>query len=135
MALDLSRKWDEYRPSKTQAFWFGAGSALATLALGFGAAGWVTGSTAEKLSTEAAENARYELATAMCVEQFMHAGNVDARLAKLKQAGWYERTELVEAGGWATMPDREEPNRSVAILCSSQLAELEAKPAATAKAM
>jgi hypothetical protein len=137
MALDLSRKWDEYRPSKTQAFWFGAGCALATLALGFGAAGWVSAGTAEKLRAEASENARHELATAICVDEFMQAANAGGRLATLKDAGWYERTEQVESGGWATMPDREEPNRTVAIMCSSQLAELEAKakPASTAKAM
>jgi hypothetical protein len=137
MALDLSRKWDEYRPSKMQAFWFGAGCVAATLVLGFGISGWVSAGTAEKLRTEASENARQELAAAICVDEFMQAKDAGGRLEKLKTAGWYERTEQVESGGWATMPDRKEPNRTVAIMCSSQLAEMEATaaPASTAKAM
>jgi hypothetical protein len=124
MALDIDRKWDEFRPTKTQAFWFGAGCVAATLALGFGWAGWVTGGTAEKARIEAAETARHELATAICVDEFLATKDAKARLAKLRDTGWYERTDLVTEGGWATMPDREEPNRTVAMMCAAKLAEM-----------
>jgi hypothetical protein len=124
MAMDIDRKWDEFRPTKTQAFWFGAGCVAATLALGFGYAGWVTGGTAEKMRTGAAETARHELATAICVDGFLAAKDAKAQLATLRDSGWYERTDLVTAGGWATMPDREEPNRAVAMVCAAKLAEL-----------
>jgi len=120
---DLDRKWDEFRPTKTQTFWFSAGCVAATLVIGFGFAGWVSGGTAEKMRTEAAETARYELAAAICVDEFMEAKDAKARLAKLKDTGWYERTDLVTEGGWATMPDRKEPNRSVAMMCAAKLAE------------
>jgi hypothetical protein len=36
---------------------------------------------------------------------------------------------MVAKGGWATMPDRKEPNSVVATLCAGKLAELEVKSA------
>jgi len=127
----LRQSWDDYRLTKTQAFWLAAGSVVATLIVGFGIAGWVTGGTAEQRVTEAATNARQELATAVCVEEFMAAENAKPRLAKLSDASWYDRSELVAKGGWATMPDRKEPNSTVAALCAGKLAELEVKSALT----
>lgn len=119
----LRQRWDELRLDKTQAFWLAAGAVAATLALGFGAAGWVTGGTAEKRVAEAATNARQELATAICVEEFMAARDAKATLAKLGEASWYDRGEMIARGGWATMPDRKEPNSVVASLCAEKLAE------------
>jgi hypothetical protein len=123
----LRQRWDELRLSKTQAFWLAAGSVVATLAIGFGAAGWVTGGTAGERVSEASTQARHELATAICVEDFMAQADAKTRLAKLTGASWYDRGEMVAKGGWATMPDRKEPNSTVATLCASKLAELEVK--------
>jgi hypothetical protein len=123
----LQQRWEAYRPSKAQAFWIGAGCIAATLVAGFGLGGWVTGGTAQKRVAEAATNARQELATAVCVEEFMAANDAKPRLAKLNAASWYERSELVAKGGWATMPDRKEPNSVVASLCAGKLAELKVK--------
>ena len=121
----LRQRWDDYRLTKTQAFWLAAGSVVATLIIGFGMAGWVTGGSAEKMVSEASSNSRHELATAICVEEFMAAKDSQARLAKLSDASWYDRGEMVASGGWATMPDRKEPNSVVATLCAGKLAELE----------
>jgi hypothetical protein len=128
----LRQSWDDCRPSKAQAFWIAAGCVVATLILGFGPGGWVTGGTAQKMVSEAADKSRRELATAVCVEEFMGAADAGARLEKLKKAIWYERDEQVAAGGWATMPDRQEPNSMVAAVCASRLVELEAPAAAKA---
>lgn len=125
----LRQQWDDYRLTKTQAFWFAAGSVAATLIVGFGIAGWVTGGSAQQMVAEAATNSRQELATAVCVDEFMAAENAAPRLAKLSDASWYDRSELIAKGGWATMPDRKEPNSAVAALCAGKLAELEVKSA------
>jgi hypothetical protein len=125
----LRQRWEEYRLTKTQAFWLAAGSVVVTLIVGFAAAGWVTGGTAEKRVAEAATNARHELATAICVDEFMADANAGPRLAKLNDASWYDRSEIVAKGGWATMPDRNEANSVVATLCAGKLAELEVKSA------
>ncbi|HEX6268213.1 MAG TPA: hypothetical protein VFZ81_15115 [Burkholderiales bacterium] len=127
----LRQRWDEYRLTKTQAFWLAAGSVVATLVVGFGMAGWVSGGSAQKMVTEAATGARHELATAICVEEFMAAADAKARLAKLGDASWYDRGEMVAQGGWATMPDRKEPNSMVATLCAGRLAELQEKSGLT----
>jgi hypothetical protein len=116
-------RWEELRLSKTQAAWLAVGSVGATLIIGFGAAGWVSGSSAEKRVAEAAANARQELAAAVCVEEFMAMPDAKAKLAKLSASGWYERGEMVAKGGWATMPDRSEPNGAVAAMCATQLSE------------
>lgn len=130
--LSLRQRWDDYRPTKAQTFWTGVGCIVATLVLGFGPGGWVTGGTAGKMASEAADNARHQLAAAVCVEHFMRAANAGPRLQKLKDMTYYERDDLVAAGGWATMPDEKEANTVVADMCAMQLAELQAPAAARA---
>lgn len=119
----LRRRWEEYRPSKTEAFWTAVGGVAATLVIGFGFGGWVTGGTAQKMIEEAAQGARQQLAAAICVNEFMQATDARARLADLKNAEWYQRDKIVAASGWATMPDRKEPNMAVAEMCAAKLAE------------
>jgi len=130
----LRRRWDDYRPSKTQTFWIAVAAVVATLIVGFGFAGWVSGGTAQKRVEEAATNARQELAAAVCADDFMAGKDAPAHLAKLRKAGWWDRGELVAKGGWATMPDRKEPNTAVASMCASKLTETTAPTASTTAA-
>jgi hypothetical protein len=120
----LRQRWEDYRLTKTQAFWLVAGSVAATLVIGFGMAGWVSAGSAQQQVSEAATAARQELATSICVEEFMAQADAKARLAKLGEASWYDRGDMVAKGGWATMPDRQEPNSVVATLCAGKLAEM-----------
>ena len=106
----IRRKWEDYRPSKTAAFWFAALCVAAALIIGFGPAGWVTGATAEQRVNDTTLAARQELAAAICVEEFMATNDAQARLAKLRDAGYWERSELVATGGWA--------------MCAAQLSEV-----------
>lgn len=119
----LIQRWEDFRPTKAQAFWACAVCIVATLIVGFGAAGWVTGGTARKMADDAAAGKYQGLATAVCAEEFMRAADARARLAKLKALQWYERDDLVAAGGWATMPGENEANTVVAELCANTLAE------------
>jgi alpha/beta superfamily hydrolase len=119
----LRKRWEEYRPSKTEAFWTAAGCVVTTLVIGFGFGGWVTGGTAQKMVTEAADGARHQLAAAICVEEFMASKDARTQLADLKKAEWYTRDKIIAASGWATMPDRKEPNMVVAEMCAAKLAE------------
>ncbi len=119
----LRRRWQDYQPTKTQTFWLAAACVAATLVLGFGPGGWLSAGTAQKRIDEAASSARQQLAAAVCAEEFMNAKDAKAQLARLTQASWYERAELVAKGGWATMPDRKEPNGTVATMCADKLAE------------
>ena len=127
----LQQRWNDYRPSKEQVFWTGLGCIVATLVLGFGLGGWVTAGTAQKMAAEVAASSRHELAAAVCAEDFMRAANARATLAKLKGLEWYQRDDLVAAGGWATMPGEKEANSVVAEMCATRLAD-QAEPAAKA---
>jgi hypothetical protein len=127
----LRQRWEDYKPSKVQIFWAAVAAVAVTLIIGFGFAGWVTGGTAQKQVAEAAANARHELAAAVCVEDFMAGKDAGRLLVKLKGAGWFERSELLAKGGWATMPDRKEPSSVVATMCASKLSEMQPPAAAT----
>ena len=52
--MKIVQRWNEYRPTKEHAFWLAAGSVVATLVIGFGFAGWVTGGSARASSFSSA---------------------------------------------------------------------------------
>ena len=93
---NLKQQWAAIRPTKEATFWLCVVSVAATVAIGFGAAGWVTGGTARKLADEAAASARNQLASAVCAEAFLRAADSRARLARLKQL---ERDTLTKVVG------------------------------------
>ena len=73
--------------------------------------GWVTGGTSQAMAT-AGDNARGELASAICVERFNAAPDKVAKLAELKAlTDSYTKRQFIEAGGWATMPGETSPDR------------------------
>jgi hypothetical protein len=116
-------RWQQYQPTKGQTFWIAIACVVATLIIGFGFGGWVTGGTALRMAGEAAVAARNELAAAVCAEEFMRATDARARIAKLEALEWWERDDHLAAGGWATMPGDKEANGTVATMCAARLAE------------
>jgi hypothetical protein len=118
-------KWERYRLGKGQAVLLAAAAVALTLIAGFGGAGWMTAATAQQRIDEATQIARNELAAAVCVEEFMAHADAKAGLAKLRSAGYWDRSDVVASGGFATMPDRKEPNTTVAIMCAARLSEIE----------
>jgi len=129
----IRQRWDNFHLNKAQAFWLCVATVAATLIAGFGFAGWVSGGTAKSMAAEAAQNARRDLAVAVCVDEFVHEHDAAARLAKLKSTDFYRRSDLVATGGFATMPDRQEADTAVAYQCAAALDEatLPAKEKAT----
>jgi hypothetical protein len=121
--MTIMQRWNEYRPTKEHAFWLAAGSVVATLVIGFGFAGWVTGGSALKAADEAAAASHDKLAAAVCAEEFMRAADARTRLAKLTALEWWERDDLVAGGGWATMPGEKEASSVVAEMCATRLTE------------
>jgi hypothetical protein len=120
---DALLRWQQYQPTKGQTLWIAIACVVATLIVGFGFGGWVTGGTAQRMADEAAVAARHQLAAAVCAEEFMRAADARARLAKLQQLEWWERDDHVAAGGWATMPGDKEADGVVAEMCATRLAE------------
>jgi hypothetical protein len=119
----FSRRWEDYQPSKTLLFWACIAAAVATMIVGFGWGGWVTGGTSRTMATSAADVARGDLASAICVERFMAAPDSAARLVQLKAIPEsYKKRQFVEAGGWATMPGKTSPDPRGAESCAAALA-------------
>lgn len=120
--MNIVERWTGYQPGKQHLFWTAAICVIATIVIGFGPGGWVSGGTARQMADEAASVAHNELAAAVCAEDFLRAANARERLAKLNAVQWWERGDLVAAGGWATMPGEKEADSAVAAMCAERLA-------------
>jgi len=125
------RRVEDFKPSKTMLFWFGAACAVATMIVGFSWGGWVTGGTATQLSSAAADGARANLAAAYCVTQFKSDPAEATQLISLNKIDRWERASFITKGGWATLPGTKDPVSGAAELCSQQLADMSV-PAADA---
>jgi dienelactone hydrolase len=99
-----------------------AGGAIALAIVGFSWGGWVTGGTANRM---AADQAKLEVVAALvpiCIENSQKDPMTTEKLAEMKNASSYDRSNLLMKAGWATMPGATEPNRNVASACMTQLA-------------
>src|SRR4051812_28929180 len=119
--LSLSRRWEKFSPSKTLFFWACALCIVATMVVGFGWGGWVTGSTASNMANSAGDRARAEMAAAFCVNRFGAGSDAVAQLAVLKSTPSYQRGDLLRKGGWATMLGSKEPVDGAADICARKL--------------
>jgi hypothetical protein len=127
----IGERWARYQPSKAHAFWFASGCVALTLIAGFSFGGWETRATVQEQLTHAGTSARRQLASALCVEDFLQAQNAGAGLQRVKDAAWHERDDIVAEGGWATLPGSNLPNYAVAEMCSAKLAQLDASEIAS----
>lgn len=119
----LSRRWEDYQPSKNMLVWACIAVVIATIVVGFSWGGWVTGGSSRTMAAAAGDTARGELASAICVERFNAAPDAAARLAEFKAIpDSYKKRQFVEAGGWATMPGQTTPDRRGAEGCVVTLA-------------
>ncbi|WP_027135491.1 hypothetical protein [Geminicoccus roseus] len=121
----VSQRWNEFTPSKTMWFWSCVGTVIATIVVGFGFGGWVTGGSATAMAEDAAERSRVELASDVCVERFMRSPDFGPQLAALKQERSYQRDNVIEDGGWTTLGGMDKPIRNAAALCAEKLVEME----------
>lgn len=90
---------------------------------GFAGGHWLRGELDEQVAGQAAHRARVELAAAVCADDFLAQDGGRDALVELVAAPWDERAERLAKQGWATMPDRKEPEQAVARLCAAKLGE------------
>jgi hypothetical protein len=117
----FARRWQDYKVSKTGLFWSCAGCVVATMIVGFAWGGWVTGGTAGQMATRAAAGARADLAAAVCTSRFVSSPDANTALAALKASDSWKRDDVIEKGGWVTLPGMERPISGAASLCVKQL--------------
>ena len=119
----LAQRWENYQPSKSMLAWACVATAVATMFIGFGWGGWVTGGTSQTMATTAGDAARAELASVICVERFKAASDSAAKLVEFNAiTDSYKKRQFVETGGWATMPGQKSPDRRALEGCAVALA-------------
>src|SRR5690606_42115210 len=95
----LSRRWEDYQPSKTILVWACIAAVTATIVVGFSWGGWVTRGTSQTMAKAAGDTARGELASAICVERFNAAPDAAAKLAEFKAIrDSYKKRQFVASG-------------------------------------
>ena len=93
---------------------------VATLVIGFTWGGWVTGGTANKMTSDAVEATQVALYSPVCVERYMAKATPEQRAAFAKENDW-NRDTVIEKTGFATPPGSSSPNDAVADKCAATL--------------
>ena len=117
----FGQRVENFTATKTVLGWACVASIVATMIVGFAWGGWVKGSTAEEMASDAAWNARATLAAAVCATNFAAADTATAQLASLKGLDSWKRDSFIEEAGWVTLPGVEKPVAGAAELCAEQL--------------
>lgn len=95
-------------------FVLGAGIAMF---VGFQWGGWATAGATQKISDQAVLSSR----AAICVAQFMGAPNHALKVKEFQKTESYERSDLIEKGGWDRMPGQEKAAWGVSSACAAGL--------------
>ena len=97
--------------------WGFVGGAGLAMMVGFMWGGWMTSTTSQKMSDEAVLTSR----AAICVAQFMNGPNHEKQIKDFEGTQSYERSDLIEKGGWDRMPGQEKASWGVASACAAGL--------------
>ena len=95
-------------------FVFGA---VIAMVIGFMWGSWTTSSTTQKMSDEAVLMSR----AAICVAQFMNGPNQKTQIKEFEGTESYQRSALIEKGGWDRMPGQETAGWGVSTACVAGL--------------
>ncbi len=111
-------------PEWTKPALTGAGAgAIALAIIGFGWGGWVTESSALKMSYEKSASAVTAALMPYCLQSSTGDPNSSEVLASFGKANnSYKRRVIVEEAGWATPLGAEKPDRLLAEACQAALA-------------
>jgi hypothetical protein len=117
----LGERWNKARAAKKVVFFSIVGAIVLTMFVGFNWGGWVTGGTAQKMTSDAITQ-RLSL---ICVGQFEQDPNKDQKLTELQDTNRYQRDDYVVEQGWATMPGEAEAetNSKIADECAKLIVQ------------
>lgn len=101
---------------------YGAACGAAAVAfVGFHWGGWVTEGRATALANTSAQAAVVAALTPICLDMARRDPDYAAKLADLRKASSYSRSELVVKAGWGTTLGTDAINESVARTCAEKL--------------
>ena len=91
--------------------------AIAATVIGFNWGGWTTGSTAEQMAINFANEEVTQAMVPVCLDMATADPERIAKLASIRDAKGYNRRQAIMSTGWATLPGTKEPNRDLAEAC------------------
>ena len=110
-------------PENTSAYVWGAAiGAIAVAIVGFSWGGWVTGGTSMKNAATAASDAKIAVLAPICADRFRAQGDSAVKIAELTKSSSWDRGNVVEKSGFATMPGSKTTDSDVARACAEILA-------------
>ena len=110
-------------PENCNAYLWGAAvGAIALANVGFGWGGWVTGGTSAKTAAVAAADAKVAALAPICAARFLAQGDSAVKVAELAKASTWDRGNVVEKSGFATMLGSKTTDSDVARACAEILA-------------
>jgi hypothetical protein len=80
------------------------------------------------MAQKAADQARTDLVTSVCVRRFLAAPDAATQLASLKAAQFWQKSAFIEKGGWASLPGLKSPVTEAASACADRLASMDIPP-------
>ena len=101
--------------------WGAIVGAVGIMIVGFSWGGWTLDSTAKSMARDQANTAVVTVLTPICVEKFMAQSEAPVKLVELQKTAAWNQKQVVEKGGWATVPGSTTPNSAVASACLEQL--------------
>jgi alpha/beta superfamily hydrolase len=101
--------------------------AIALAIVGFSWGGWVTGSTARKDAMAASHDAVVSALAPVCAARFQAQAEAPSKLSDLVKTSSYERGQVIEKAGFATIAGNNSVESDVASACADMLVNL-AKP-------
>ncbi|MBI1779159.1 MAG: hypothetical protein HYR63_27815 [Proteobacteria bacterium] len=94
--------------------------AIAMMIIGFWQFGWTTSSSAERMAADRANTAVVAALVPFCVAKAQQ--DVDGtKLLKFNTTESYNRSQVVQEAGWATMLGMTSPDRALASACADML--------------
>jgi hypothetical protein len=102
--------------------------AIALAVVGFTWGGWVTGGTAAKNAGVASRDAVVAALTPICVERFRTQPDAVVKTDALMKGSTWDRGNIVEQSGYATMPGSKTADSDVARACAAVLTAPAAAP-------
>ena len=104
----------------TYGFWGMVGGAATAMIVGFNWGGWTTSSTTQRMNEEALLASR----AAICAAQFMNSPNHELNVKRFAGTDSYNRSDVIEQGGWDKMPGQKKAVYGVSSACATKLEAL-----------
>lgn len=97
--------------------------AIGLAVIGFTWGGWMTAGKAAAAAADQAQTAVVAALLPICMQQAGVDPETAAKVALIKDAPSYQRSDLVMKSGWATMPGAADADRNVARACAEALSK------------